>query len=99
MIMKKSGITSLNGLRTVVLFLVDCNCAFKHVGRAMMQMAEMVKALAPEQYGSRKLHHAIHLAVNKALTCDLMHQFKGLEQSAQMMQSLVMTLLVIQWPP
>jgi hypothetical protein len=75
MILKTSGITSLNGQCTVVLFLVHCNYAFKHVGRAMMQMAEMVKALAPEQYGSRKLHHTTNLAVNKALTYHLMHKF------------------------
>jgi hypothetical protein len=33
MILKKSGVTDLTGLRTIVLFPVDCNFAFKHVGR------------------------------------------------------------------
>jgi hypothetical protein len=33
-------------------------------------------SLAPEQYGSRRNHWAIDLAVNKALTYDLLHQLK-----------------------
>ena len=40
MIMKKSGVTDLSGLRTIVLFPVDCNFAFKYVGREMMKVAE-----------------------------------------------------------
>jgi len=74
--MKKSGITDLAGLRTIVLFPVDCNYAFKHVGREMMKVAESTKSLAPEQYGSRKQHKAIDLAVNKALTFDILRQLK-----------------------
>jgi len=55
---------------------VDCNYAFKHVGRLMMAIAEKTKSLAPEQYGSRKRHKAIDLAVNKALTFDILRQLK-----------------------
>jgi hypothetical protein len=76
MLMKKSGATELSGLRTIVFFPVDCNFAFKHVGRAMMKIAEHTKSLAPEQYGSRKKHKAIDLAVNKALTFDILRQLK-----------------------
>jgi hypothetical protein len=76
MIQKKSGVTDLSGLRTIVLFPVDCNYAFKHVGRLMMGIAEKTKSLAPEQYGSRKRHKAIDLAVNKALTFDILRQLK-----------------------
>jgi hypothetical protein len=76
MIQKKSGVTDLSGLRTIVLFPVDCNFAFKHVGRTMMQVAESTQALAPEQYGSRRRHKAIDLAVNKALTFDILRQLK-----------------------
>jgi len=76
MLLKKSGVTDLLGLRTIVLFPVDCNFAFKHVGRAMMALAEKTKSLAPEQYGSRKRHKAINLAVNKALTFDILRQLK-----------------------
>jgi len=76
MIMKKSGVTDLSGLRTIVLFPVDCNFAFKHVGRSMMAAAEKTGSLAPEQYGSTKRHKAIDLAVNKSLTFDILHQVK-----------------------
>jgi hypothetical protein len=76
MILKRSGITVLSGLRTIVLFPADCNFAFKHVGRKMMQLAEKTKAIAPEQYGSRKGHKAIDLAVNKTLTNDILRQLK-----------------------
>jgi len=76
MILKKAGVTHLSSLRTIILFPVDCNYAFKYVGREMMKNAEKGHALAPEQYGSRKYHHSIDLAVNKALTFDLLRQLK-----------------------
>jgi hypothetical protein len=40
----------------------------------MMKIAETTKSLAPEQYGSRRNHRAIDLAVNKALTYDILRQ-------------------------
>ncbi len=40
MILKKSGNTLLNALRTIVLFPVDCNYAFKHIGREMMKLGK-----------------------------------------------------------
>ena len=76
MILKKSGITHLSSLRTICLFPVDCNYAFKHIGREMMKIAESCNTLAPEQYGSRKNHRAIDLAVNKVLTNDILRQAK-----------------------
>jgi hypothetical protein len=76
MLMKKSGVTDLSGLRTIVLFPVDCNFAFKQVGRTMMKVAEQTGSLAPEQYGSRRQHRAIDLVVNKALTFDILRQLK-----------------------
>jgi len=76
MLMKKSGVTDLSGLWTIVLFPVDCNFAFKHVGHQMMQVAKRTCSLAPEQYGSRRQHKAIDLAVNKALTFDILRQLK-----------------------
>jgi hypothetical protein len=74
--LKKICLMDLSSLRTIILFPVDCNFAFKHVGRAMMRIAEQTKSLALEQYGSRKHHKAIDLAVNKALTFDILHQTK-----------------------
>ncbi len=41
-----------------------------------MDIAEQTKTLAPEQYGSRKKHRAIDLAVNKSLTNDILRQLK-----------------------
>jgi hypothetical protein len=76
MILKKSGITQLSSLRTICLFPVDCNYAFKHIGREMMKIAEATGSLAPEQYGSRKGHRSIDLAVSKALTYDLFRQLQ-----------------------
>lgn len=76
MILKKSGITSIENLCTRVLFPVDCNYVFKHIGQCMMSNAEQAKALAPEQYGSRKRHRAINLVTSKALTYDLFRQLR-----------------------
>jgi hypothetical protein len=42
----------------------------------MMKVAEASYSLALEQYGSRHHHRAIDLAVNKALTYDLLRQLK-----------------------
>lgn len=42
----------------------------------MMRIAEKTKSLATEQYGSRRQHKAIDLAVNKALTFDILRQLK-----------------------
>jgi hypothetical protein len=68
MTLKKSGVTLLSSLRTIVLVPPDCNYAFKHISREMMMAAEMTKCLAPEQYGSRCLHRSICLTVSKSLT-------------------------------
>jgi len=56
MILRKSGVTDLSSLQTIVLFPVDCNYAFKHIGREMMKTAEKTGSLALEQYGSHKRH-------------------------------------------
>jgi len=76
MILKKSGVTTLNSLRTICLFATDFNFAFKHIGREMMRHAERTDSLAPEQYGSRKGHQAISIATNKSLTNNLLRQLK-----------------------
>jgi hypothetical protein len=62
-ILKKSGVTDLSALHTVVLF---------HVGCSMMRNTEKAKVLAPEQHGSRKHHGAINLAVKKAMGEDFL---------------------------
>jgi hypothetical protein len=42
----------------------------------MMKVVVETKSLAPEQYESRRRHKAIDLAVNKALTFDILRQLK-----------------------
>lgn len=76
MILKKIGITHLSSLRTICLFPVDCNSSSKHIGHEMIKIAEATNSLAPEQSSSRRNHRAIDLAVNKALTYDLLCQLK-----------------------
>jgi hypothetical protein len=76
MIPKKSNMTDIDNLRTICLFEVDANYCFKHIGREMMRNAEWHKTIAKEQYGSRKQHQAIDLAVNKVLTNDILRQSK-----------------------
>ncbi len=68
--------TDVDSLRTICLFKVDANYCFKHIGREMMKNAERHNSLAKEQYGSRKRHRAIDLAVNKVLTNDILRQGK-----------------------
>jgi hypothetical protein len=64
--------TDVDSLRTICLFKVDANYCFKHIGREMMKNAERHNSLTKEQYGSRKRHRAIDLAVNKILTNDIL---------------------------
>jgi hypothetical protein len=60
----------------IILFVADCNYAFKHLGWAMMKKAETQKSIVSEQFGSRKAHKAIDQALNKVLTNDLLQQLK-----------------------
>jgi hypothetical protein len=43
----------------------------------MMRNAEQHKSLAPEQYGNRKHHRSIDVAVNKAATNNILRQIKS----------------------
>jgi hypothetical protein len=76
MIAKKSNLTDIDNLRTICLFEVDANYCFKHIGRVMMRNGEQHGTIVQEQYGSRKKHRAIDLAVNKVLTNDILRQSK-----------------------
>jgi hypothetical protein len=76
MIKKKGNRTDIDNLHTIFLFEVDANYAFKHIGRQMMLNSEKHRSIAKEQYGSRKGHKAIDLALNKVLTNDILRQSK-----------------------
>jgi hypothetical protein len=74
MLEKKPGNTDVTAMRTILLYEADFNFLNKFVGRQMMQAAECLGILAPEQYGSRRYHRAIFQAVNKAFTYDIIRQ-------------------------
>jgi hypothetical protein len=88
----------LGSLGTIVLFLADCNYAFKQIGHQMMYNAEKAHALAPEQYGSRKTHRVTDLATNKSLTYDILHQKKQVGAVCLNVQCRVTTSLVTPKP-
>jgi len=67
MLQKQAGNINVEKLRIIVLFKADCNTNNKWIGRAVMYMAEQLKALAPEQYGSRKSKVANIQSLNKCL--------------------------------
>jgi hypothetical protein len=52
----------------------EFNMNNKKLGRDMMAHAEKHKAIAREQYGSRRHHQCILAALNKRLTMDLLRQ-------------------------
>jgi hypothetical protein len=76
LIEKKAEVHLVDKLRPIVLFDVVANHAFKHLGRAMMSLAEAHAIVAPEQEGSRKVFQASYVALNKQLTYDLSRQLK-----------------------
>ena len=71
---KKQGVIKVSRLRTILLYEADFNHNNQLMGRSMMRYAEANQLLAPEQYGSRKAHSAIHQCLNKVLTFDLIRQ-------------------------
>ena len=61
-------------MRTIQLMEAEFNMNNKKLGRDVMAFAEQHKALAPEQFGSRKNHQSVLAALNKRLTMDLLRQ-------------------------
>ena len=76
MIEKQPGNFLTTKLRAIILYDCVANHAFKQVGRAMMNHAENLNAVAVEQGGSRRHHRAIYLALQKRITFDLSRQYK-----------------------
>jgi hypothetical protein len=77
-ILKKAELnTHLSVLHTIVLFPVDCNYAFKYIGREMMKLGEQGLALIPEQMMAT-VHKAVqtdkHTIVSRHIcTCFIQH--------------------------
>lgn len=76
MLEKKPGDTRVTNLRTILLYDAEFNAVLKWLGKVIMERAETLHALAPEQYGSRKGHSAITHCLNMQLTYDVVRQAK-----------------------
>ena len=74
MIKKKAGNADVSALRSIVLLEADYNFNNKILGKRAMEQAEDLKAIAPEQYGSRKGEMAVNQALHKRLTYDIIPQ-------------------------
>ena len=61
-------------MRTITLFASEFNINNKLLGKRIMEQAEKHKILEPEQFGSRKHHRSIMVALNQRLKFDLCRQ-------------------------
>jgi hypothetical protein len=75
-ILKKAEIYNVELVRTIQLMHAEFNMNNKKLGRDMMSFTKLCRALAAEQFGSRKNHQAILAALNKRLTNDLLRQLR-----------------------
>jgi hypothetical protein len=76
MLEKKPGVRQVSSLRAILLYEADFNQNNKRLGREMLFRAEKHKAVAAEQFGSRKHLSAIDQSLNKALTFDIWRQLR-----------------------
>ena len=76
MIKKKAQLNHVSALRSIVLTEADFNFNNKVLGRRVIQHAEDINDIAPEQYGSRKHKSAIDQALHKHLSYDIIRQTK-----------------------
>ena len=68
---KETGNLDLKKLRTIGLLEADFNFMCKYMGKWAMSKANDFKQLADEQWGSRKGHQCIGLALSKRLQVDI----------------------------
>ena len=71
MIKKKINSNHIASLHSIVLTEADFNFNNKNLGRRVIEHAEAIQDIAPEQYGSRKHKNSIDQALHKRLTYDL----------------------------
>jgi cellobiose-specific phosphotransferase system component IIB len=69
--LKKSGVTLVEKLRTIVLFQGDFNYLKNYIRHHMMKDGEACEQLAWEKYGSCEGKKVIEKALNKVLSFDL----------------------------
>ena len=75
-ILKSEGVLEIERMRTMQLLDSMFNMNNKKLGRELMKKAEEEGLIAEEQFGSRKAHKAVSVALNKRLTLDLLRQKK-----------------------
>ena len=75
-ILKRSGVHNIDGMRAIQLFDPEFNMINKSLGRQMMRNAELANALSTEQYGSRKKRKAISCCLAKVCFMDTLRQKK-----------------------
>ena len=73
-ILKRKGEFHVDTMRCIQLMDAEFNMMNKHVGRCTLAHAEQAKAVAPDQYGSRKNHDSRKAVLNKVLLNDLARQ-------------------------
>ena len=76
MLQKQEGNFNVEKLRAILLYESDFNQNNKRFGHQFMYLAEKYKAMAMEQFGSRKRMSAVDQSLNKCLTFDLWRQFR-----------------------
>jgi len=64
----------VSNLHTLLLYNAEINVTLKWLGWMKVTHAEMLQALALEQYGSRLDHMAIYQSLNMQLTYDPVQQ-------------------------
>jgi len=76
MLEKKKGNFRVDKLRAILLYEAEFNQVNKILGRDCMFFAEDLKAVAQEQYGSRRQQSAVNQGLNKTLALDVLRQLK-----------------------
>ena len=76
MILKRSGIHTINKMRTIQLMDPEYNNINKLAGKRIMEVAEKYNLLAKDQYGSRKRHKSSNCCLNKVCLMDILRQKK-----------------------
>jgi hypothetical protein len=74
LLLKKSGVTLVEKLRTIVLFQGNFNYLNKIIGRHMMKDSESYEQLVWDKYGSREGNNASQQALNKVISFELIRQ-------------------------
>ena len=73
-ILKKKGDFHVDTMHCIQLMDTEFNIMNKHVGRYTLAHAEKAKAVAPDQYESRKYYNSRKVVLNKVILNDIIRQ-------------------------